>query len=170
MRTNINSGCARRTALSIGVAVALAFSVAGCSTEGPPTIVLGTGFFEFEPLKDNGSVSIVRGPQGGYHIWISVRGRYIAPESLKLCLTLDLADTGEQLEKVTTVVDLILPDGSQEAGGAGSSHDGWGESLGNRLFVPSPEQIDGKLVRINVEAMGRDGRVAHDSKVVISKL
>jgi hypothetical protein len=52
--------------------------VAACGAEpdppaGEPRLELGTGSWRFEALADGQDVELVRGAQGGWHLWISLR-------------------------------------------------------------------------------------------------
>ncbi len=47
--------------------------------EGEPSIILGTGAEVFEPLTAGDSVTMVHGPQGGWHILGSLSARHIHP-------------------------------------------------------------------------------------------
>lgn len=40
---------------------------------GPPTVALGTGEQSFEPLADGGTLRAYAGPQGGFHVFLTVR-------------------------------------------------------------------------------------------------
>jgi hypothetical protein len=44
---------------------------AGCTAQDL-TVEVGTGELEYEPLEDGDPVTLVYGPQGGWHIWFSV--------------------------------------------------------------------------------------------------
>ncbi len=52
----------------------------GCVPEEPPPssdfeVELGSGSWRFEALQDGQDVELVRGAQGGWHVWVSVRAR-----------------------------------------------------------------------------------------------
>jgi len=40
---------------------------------GPPVLELGTGETAFTPITDGQTLKLVTGPQGGHHLWISLR-------------------------------------------------------------------------------------------------
>jgi len=69
-----------RAALAVVVLVACG----GTPIEGPPSIEVGTGQFDFEPVKEGQEVPIVRGPQGGDHVWLAVRIRNLDPRQLRI--------------------------------------------------------------------------------------
>jgi hypothetical protein len=168
----------RRRTLGVLV-LAAAVMAAGCGAEeegaaaypGSPEIVLGTGYFSFAPIVDQEAVSVVSGPQGGYHIWGAVRGRYLNPEEVMLQFTLTLIESEELAQTIRVVVDLGSaepPPGSGEAAPADAG-DGWGDSTGIRLFV-DPAEVAGRALRIEVEATDQDGRAARDVAVVVPEL
>jgi hypothetical protein len=45
----------------------------GCASPGPASVALGTGWASFEPLADGQDLELVYGPQGGWHIDLSLR-------------------------------------------------------------------------------------------------
>jgi hypothetical protein len=50
-----------------------------------PVALIGTGAKAFEPFDDFAVVPLVAGEQGGHHVWIAVRSRYLRqPEVIKL--------------------------------------------------------------------------------------
>jgi hypothetical protein len=89
-------------------ALVLAFALSGCDlmkllygdTSAPPVappvasggaqanwkIDVGTGESDFEPLNDGDAVPKQHGPQGGYHVWISLRIDGATPEEVELQL------------------------------------------------------------------------------------
>ena len=71
--------------LPIGFAVPIVAAALACSDPapapdaGPPSLELGTGNVNFEPLQEGGTIFIVQGPQGGYHFFGSLQARNIEP-------------------------------------------------------------------------------------------
>jgi hypothetical protein len=68
-------------------------------------------------LKDNDTVTVIAGPQGGHHVLVGVRGEHLLPEAV---LTYDIVSASAalltkpfsiQLEAATVYVDLADPDG-----------------------------------------------------------
>ncbi len=51
---------------------------------GPPRIELGAGTTRHEPLAEGAAVELVLGPQGGWHIDLTVRGVNLPPEGVTL--------------------------------------------------------------------------------------
>jgi hypothetical protein len=56
---------------------------------------LGTGAREILPVSGGDTVTLYRGPQGGYMIYLGVRAVGIDPELSTFCYEQHLADTGE---------------------------------------------------------------------------
>ena len=56
-----------------GLALALALASCGACVAPEPALELGTGEIEFEALADAGSIYVIHGPQGGYHLLASLR-------------------------------------------------------------------------------------------------
>ncbi len=61
------------------LALSLACGPACGPGQPPPSadfeVELGGGSWRFEPLRDGQDVELVRGAQGGWHVWVSVRAR-----------------------------------------------------------------------------------------------
>ncbi len=73
------SRLARATALCcLLLSTACGESASGLDA-GPPSLELGTGSASFEPLVDGDTILIVRGPQGGFHFYGSMRASNINP-------------------------------------------------------------------------------------------
>lgn|GEM_PF-1640584 len=86
----------RRLALSgrrlhrVGLALA-ALSVSCCLDAMPPeddvtpdevaTLEVGTGTFRFEPIETGEALPLIRGAQGGWHIWVAVRVHGVEDDS-----------------------------------------------------------------------------------------
>ena len=61
----------------------------GPSPEGA-YLELGTGFRRFEPVTDGQEVPIIKGIQGGYHVWGSFKGRGFTGTDISLLFELSL--------------------------------------------------------------------------------
>ena len=129
-------------------------------------MILGTGVTKFVPMRDCGRIPIFHGSQGGYHVWGSVRARYMEFQKVKIQYTVtDLAGhllpypDGRANPTVTTfdldplsTESVPVGDGERGAaavcgdggyfadGGASSSvpdgADGWGQATGDRIYMP----------------------------------
>ncbi len=59
------------------VVIAVLAWLAGCApsdeSEASRTFELGTGSWRFEPIEDGAELSMIRGAQGGWHVWLAFR-------------------------------------------------------------------------------------------------
>jgi len=116
-----------------------------CSLRGEPALEVGHGNQIFEPF-DAHDAPLIAGVQGGYHIFIGVRGRHIDnsdPAVVRLTGTID----GEQLGFSAPYADLICTDEGLEAS--------------NLLLIwdSTPDVLDGKMVHIEVELTDAAGTI-----------
>jgi hypothetical protein len=72
-----------------------------------PEIAIGTGYSEFEALEDGDGVVMVYGPQGGWHIWGSIRASNTR-NVIKIRFTAEDLETGVQVVDVTNQVALAM--------------------------------------------------------------
>lgn len=114
---------------------ALAASGCAAADAGPPgeaSLEVGTGTARFAPVLDGEEVPLVRGAQGGWHLWVSVRATGLdtgvgsleiehgpadgssAPEVSRVGVTFDPPDA--QGRRVTLGWQAILPDPSCAVG------------------------------------------------------
>jgi hypothetical protein len=155
---------------------------AGCNSASappfpaPPEMVLGTGLFRFAPILPCERLPIVHGVQGWYHVWGSVRIRYMNPKKIHLDFTLFDPASGMQLADAPTLVNLdpiLVDDGglhvapAPNAGtdtcatggdtpdlanfadpGVPDGRDGWGEALGNLMLMPHSITNDGGVINV----------------------
>lgn len=63
-----------------------------CSVE----LEVGTGSRDFTPVASGGTVYLFRGPQNGYHLFLSVRAKGIDPTNARLCYTHTLLTPSEK--------------------------------------------------------------------------
>ncbi len=146
----------------------------GCSRNGPPSpypgppvAILGTGLLEFLSLTDGQEVPIIHGIQGGYHVWGAVRARYMDPNDIDAHFTLTDVVTGALDGDVHTTLELDPPEyldgGAPLPGGA----DGWGESVGTRVFIPKPSDVAGRTMRLQVTLVDSTGRTCSDARTIV---
>jgi hypothetical protein len=168
-------------------------------------VVLGTGVFAFLPMLDCGRLPIIRGAQGGYHVWGSIRARYVDFRSVVAEFAVEdrsgnpIAYPPSIHNPIRTTVNLSplpaaslfvspldppgtsCPDGGEPppapgAADAGSpvpdGTDGWGESLGLLVFLPTTvmgggilpaPEVDGRQIRIELTITDSAGRTARDA-------
>ncbi len=67
-------------------------------------ISVGTGESSFVELADNDPVQKYAGPQGGYHVWVSLRVDGITTDALQLETEVDAAGTG--VSRATSFAEL----------------------------------------------------------------
>jgi len=143
----------------VRLVLVLLAGVAGCAP-GLPAVELGTGHGTFVPLQDGESVPIVRGFQGAQHIWAQVRLLERVDGRVEIGFRLEEVDTGEEIHHNRFEVELIgLRDGGVASGGA------FGRP-GTYAFVPEPERIDGREVRLVGWVESVDGVRTSDSRRV----
>ena len=125
-------------------------SLGGCA-EAPTeeaAIEVGTGSWRFELIEDGQEVALVRGAQGGWHLWISVRVRGIEGDAPPLRLSLQPADESAPAYETDVQLRLDPPDA-----------DGWRELVGYTGILPEPSCVVGELLRVRVSTPMEDGRV-----------
>ena len=168
------------------------FGIAACTGEGPakeeptptphsdtshtgsdpcggdePAIVLGTGTEVFEPLDAGAPIPFYLGPQGGYHVFVSLRGTELP--------TGDPADPfGPSSPVVTlgvTVDDVVIGGYTQLPRLFVAGSDG-PELLGQLvvLGVPDPPSLDGLPATLSAEVRHPCGAVATDTRDVVLTL
>lgn len=145
---------------TIRLALVLLAGVAGC-TPGLPAVELGTGHGGFVPLEDGESVRIVRGFQGAQHIWAQVRLLERVDGRVEIGFRIEEVDTAEEVHRNRFEVELLELRDTEE---------GLGETFGRPgtyAFVPDPERIDGREVRLVGWIESADGERSSDSRRVI---
>ena len=145
-------------------AVLLASAIAGLAfgCAAPPiaeeeaaALEVGTGSWRFEALADGQEVELIRGAQGGWHVWVSFRVRGVPMERPPIRLTLEPADGSRPPQEVF----LELP--FEDAG-----EDGWRKRIGYTGIVNDPSCLVGELLRVSAE-LEVDGEVLHSERDVM---
>ena len=80
-----------------------------------PSLELGTGFSAFVPLEPDERVDIIAGPQGGFHLWASLRTHGLRTETtwrIECAFTRD----GEVLAQANYGDRLVTPSASDPSG------------------------------------------------------
>jgi hypothetical protein len=115
------------------------------STPKTLSVTVGGGVSSFADLADGAEVSLVRGPQGGYHLWTSVK---VAPAVAQLTVDLTVYVEGE-----------LEPAGPPSGWAADrmTSHDDV-EVDGLKAYVSSPDAVVGRTVVIHADAVTPDGQ------------
>jgi len=115
------------------------------TTTVTPTIYLGTGIAAWQNLPEGGSIELIAGFQGGWHVDISVRGEDLEPVDLWLHYQALDPETEEPLSFVTHALlseDNII-----------RSDSGWSR-LGDRIVfdIPGPDVVVDREICIVVTA------------------
>jgi hypothetical protein len=81
-----------------------------CAPPSDPELELGTGSWRFEPVEDGREVPLVRGAQGGWHVWISVRAEHLDASTGSLEITMQPADESRPPQRASVGVRFDPPD------------------------------------------------------------
>ena len=118
-----------------------------------PLLQVGTGTDSFSALNDGDAVTIIAGPQGGYHVWTALRAR--APlDPTGVSIHLRVLFNGAELSKNDYVLDL------QKKGA-------YFEWYAMTAFIPDPTAVQGKEIELAVDVTDKAGLSASDSRRVI---
>jgi hypothetical protein len=120
-------------------------------------IEIGTGVELYEPLAEGAPVEVVLGPQGGFHIWTSVRIHDPALDLARIDLSARLTDDGSAVgnpSSITASLDAV---------------DGTRERAGMTSFVTNPSSIRGRRVVLHVDVFAEDGRRGSAERTVIPR-
>lgn len=130
-----------------------------CESEIAPTLEVGTGEVAFEPLETGGELRFIAGPQGGYHVFVSLIATGITPGTGSLAepddpvVTVDLSSSDKAL---STFVDRRRP----------FAPSGEGLELVGQLVVldhPEPPVFDGEPAALGAVVEDRCGRMVSDT-------
>lgn len=124
-----------------------------------PWLELGTGQLEYQPLEDGGTIELVYGPQGGWHVDVSARFGALELGQATLQYSASDATSGVALNlPYQAIVDSerVLPQA-----------DGW-LRLGDRVVfdVPSDEDVLEREVLLQVQFTGDDELLLSDERAV----
>ena len=135
-------------------------------SESDPHCTLGTGSLAFEAISPGAMLPIIAGPQGGYHVWGSLRASGIDPG--------DYYDPNSP-NNPQTRFDVFLADGSRIGGtaqfkvGLKIRSNGTMEHVGEPviLAISDPLEINGQSGSMHVEIIDSQGRIINDSVEVV---
>ncbi len=141
-----------RLAPVLALALSLAaVTLAGCAGASPePTtasLELGTGTARFEPLADGAEVPMVKGAQGGWHVWVSVRAEGLDSGLGSIEIEHQPADESEPAQVSRVGVTFDPPDA-----------EGRRVSLGWPAIFADPACSVGRLHRIRVTITTASGQ------------
>jgi len=120
-------------------------------------VEIGTGQFTFEHPADGG-VEIVCGPQGGQHVWVSIRAKNLDPRSTNLIIAMRPAAGGTAICGLNIrEADLFPPEIAN----------GWVEYAGIRCTVQEPALVAGQQMRLEGSVTDRALRDGGTQRVVV---
>jgi hypothetical protein len=118
---------------------------------------VGTGVALYEPLSEGAPVDVILGPQGGFHIWTSVRVQDPALEVARIDLSVRFADDGRAAGAPSSITaSLAAVSGARERAGMTN-------------FVMSPESVRGRRLILHADVFGQDGRRGFAERMVIPR-
>ena len=144
-------------ALAMGL---LGLALAGCGGGDPAAgdlvVELGTGEVGFEPLADEQPVPLVAGPQGGHHVWLSLRAEGLASErALMVIDAIPLVDGEPPPARAPVRIFMEpMPDGRME-------YIGWPAQL------DAPACLVGQRLSVRVTLTDSEGRRGSDERIVV---
>jgi hypothetical protein len=145
-------------ALALAVALLL---FGGCATEvGEGTLELGTGEWRYEPISDGDDVDLIRGAQGGVHVWLSVHATGFDPDRVTMEIVTEKLDGS--LAPETSVVDVRLDPAAEE--GAPMY-----ELLGWPAVLAAPGCVVDSELLVTVTLTDADGTTATDQHVIVPR-
>ena len=139
-------------------ALSLIGSMMGCADVVEPNheFDVGTGSWRFEALEDGTQVELVRGAQGGWHVWVSVRAKGVQDGDL-LILETQPADESREPQVVELTPNF---DPANSAG--------YRNYVGWPAMLDSPECLVGELLRVRATLTmdGEEFTAEHDVMVM----
>ena len=144
-----------RAALALCVLSTLGL-LSGCESSGTGVaqLELGTGEYNFESVEELGAVELVHGPQGGWHVWLSVRAEHLNPVRVEMDLTTQVMGMPETRDRSIVYLDMV----PNELGGH--------EILGWRAILSQPACAHGREMVIEVAMRDREDQEAFSAIVV----
>lgn len=124
------------------------------------SLAIGTGITAYEPIEDGAELTLVMGPQGGYHVDVTFRACGIVPMDARLRVDGFDAETGRE---VAFEIDRILTERRVRLG-----DDGCWTRVGDLLVfdVLTPVEIVGREVRVEARVVAEDGTTASTTRVI----
>lgn len=145
--------------LALGL-VPVAFVAGGCANDAAPkegTLELGSGESEFAPIEDGAHVDLVRGAQGGYHVWLSMRATGLAPKNVRTHVTAE-RDADDLMLSESRVALQFTPVAAETP---------TIEFAGWPTILTMPACAVGQLLRIHVELQDAEGARAAATRFVV---
>ncbi len=92
--------------------VLVALLAVGCAAQDSDAdrLELGTGTTVFMPIEDGDEIDLVRGAQGGWHIWLSIRAEGLTSDIGSLRIAMQPADESLPEQSETVGIRFDPPD------------------------------------------------------------
>ena len=121
----------------------------------PSTLIVdvGTGTGGFVELADGDAASIVRGPQGGFHIWTAIRVHDATVGEVQMNLSARFED-GSPAGETSRVAVRLQADGETRS------------VAGQRIFIGDANAVAGKRAVLRAEVVASDQRHGAGERVV----
>ncbi len=119
-----------------------------CATMGE--LEVGTGEWQYEPFEDGDELPLIRGAQGGFHVWVSVRSADMATGNAQLSIETQLADDSSEPQESNVTLTLH----PSEATDVQSEFIGW------PAVIARPGCFAGKMLRMQVSVVDQHNRHA----------
>ncbi|HEY8428812.1 MAG TPA: hypothetical protein VIL20_10575 [Sandaracinaceae bacterium] len=145
--------------MSRGPVILLAAALAtGCAaaSESGARLELGTGTIRFEPVEDGATLPLIRGAQGGWHVWIAVRAEGLESDGGMLSIEHQPADESAPPVAATLGVRFDPPDA-----------EGRRSYLGWPAILADPSCAVGELLRVRATLTTPDGMQLADERHVL---
>jgi hypothetical protein len=149
-------GCAERNEVVPTDAMPPAVEVA---VSGPARVELGAGTTRFEPLVEGGPIELVFGPQGGWHVDLTVRAVNLAPDGITLRY---------EVRDDTRAVPWNFPvSASLNARRVVLDGEGWVRVGDRAVFdVRAASEVEGRVLQVTVRAERGGVVVAEDRRTL----
>jgi hypothetical protein len=132
------------------------------ASASPRSVVLGTGEAEFEAMDGEPTLRLVRGAQGGFHVWASILAYGFSSPQLDLLLTTTVDD--EPDSSLVMHARLTMRDGFDPEGNPAQSFAGFPAQ------VKGARCADGHRVGIELQLSEPGGKSSRDVRYCIAEV
>lgn len=134
----------------------------------PASAEIGGGERAFEPLDEGDALTMVHGPQGGWHVLASLRVRHTL-DIVDIAYTIDVVPDGPRVSEQPYRVQLV------DEGDCAGVYPGLYGYLDVTALVDGesdtpPELLAGRTLRLTLSATDAEGRTASDTLEGIATL
>ncbi|MFN7145228.1 MAG: hypothetical protein ACK4YP_15750 [Myxococcota bacterium] len=140
---------------------------AACACDAP-AITIGTGDITFEPLDEGSPLTMVHGPQGGWHMLGSAKMENLLP-IVRIHFTIDRVADGARVADMNYNVQMVA---EGECGGYFPGMYGYLDVSGiaSEEADTPPELLGGAELLLSMEVTDTEGRIASDTLRVVAAL